>query len=318
MSLPDWIKRAGDHIIIQLFDDDDDSTIKILDSDQTVRNEILSRGGLRLSERSANLPSTPSNQYGTLYMSGNVPMWVDDGGTHSPLLDNLTGTMLSLPGLRGLWTMASFDESGNALDISGNGRTLTYAGNPTYSANGLLPYIVLDGTGDWLTRADEAALSITGAETYVATAEQGLTIHAVVYFDATGSNDTVLAKWDSGTANRSYRIFKNDSDLIKFQTFDGTTADLVGTTEVAAETYYHIVGRFDPSTEIATFVNNVKVANTTSIPAAIDDTTEALSIGADSDNGYPTPGRIGMVGLYAAKHTDAQIAAVFQQLEPLL
>ena len=31
MSLPDWLKRAGDHIIFQLFDNDDDSTIKVLE-----------------------------------------------------------------------------------------------------------------------------------------------------------------------------------------------------------------------------------------------------------------------------------------------
>lgn len=38
---------------------------------------------------------------------------------------NIISMTLGYPGLRGYWTMSSIDEDGNALDISGQGRTLS-------------------------------------------------------------------------------------------------------------------------------------------------------------------------------------------------
>ena len=44
-----------------------------------------------------------------------------------------SSTFLSLPGLRGLWSMSAIQSNGDAFDQSGNGRLLTYNGNPTYN-----------------------------------------------------------------------------------------------------------------------------------------------------------------------------------------
>ncbi|NJO31403.1 MAG: hypothetical protein HC874_30490 [Richelia sp. SL_2_1] len=79
--------------------------------------------------------------------------------------------------------MSSVQRStGNVYDLSGQGRTLTYNGNPTFNYTGLVPYVSLDGTGDFLSRADETDLDILGTETIYNSAVRGLTLGGVVLF----------------------------------------------------------------------------------------------------------------------------------------
>ena len=94
---------------------------------------------------------------------------------------DLISPFLALPGLVGFWPMSSVQRStGNAYDLSGQTRTLTYNGNPTYNINNdFAPYIRLDGTGDFLSRADETDLDILGTETIYASTVRGLTLGCI-------------------------------------------------------------------------------------------------------------------------------------------
>jgi len=125
-----------------------------------------------------------------------------DALLESEISPDLISPLLALPGLRGFWPMSSFNEAGNAYDMSEQGRVMTYNGNPLYNYDGVVPYVALDGIGDFLSRADEAGLDIIGTETYVDGAVHGLTLGGWFYFDnALGSNEKLIAKWDTTAGN---------------------------------------------------------------------------------------------------------------------
>lgn len=194
---------------------------------------------------------------------------------------SFAGEFLGLPGLRGYWPMSVFDSSGNAIDLSANGRTLTYNGNPLYNVHASgAPYLTLDGTGDYLSRADESALDFPGNESFVATAARGMTLGGWFYVNALGSIQALMAKDDVG-ANRQYSMYVNASNKLVGELFSGGSATSVTSTGTyTAATWHLFVVRFQPSNNWSAFIDGVKTANTTSIPASIDNTGAALHIGA--------------------------------------
>jgi len=153
---------------------------------------------------------------------------------------------LRLPGLRGFWPMSAFEGLGNAHDQSGNGRLLTYNGNPTYNYDGFVPYIEFDGTGDFLERVDEPGFDITGTETYVASAVQGMAMGCWLWinaFDSGGSN-VFMNKGPGGVpGNYTARALGGGTDLIEFSTAAHGT--LNGGLTITTGAWFFFVGRFD-------------------------------------------------------------------------
>jgi len=222
---------------------------------------------------------------------------------------------LALPALRGFWPMSSFNENGDAYDLSGQGRTLTYNGNPTYNYSSLIPYIDLDGVGDWLSRADEAGLDIAGTETYVAGTAQGLTMGCWLQFDDLLANEYIISKWDPGVAaQRSYRLMQVNTDVVRFSIHDGANADDVDSSDTISTTGWHFcVGRFIPSTEVAIWLNRVKDTTVAGIGASIQNSASPLRIGSTATGGSPLDGRVSLAFLCAAALSDSIISALFQQ-----
>lgn len=222
-------------------------------------------------------------------------------GTHyQPRLDvgRTLGRAVSLhqylPGLRGFWPVSSIDSSGNLIDLSGQSRTLTLTGTPTFQLDKtllhLFPMAILNGSTDYFTRADEAGLDILGTESYIGSTANGLTLGIWVKFDdAVGSAEHIIGKWDASGNQRAYRLSRKTTGEITFEmSSNGTASTSVDSTTVtSAGVWYHCVGRFDPSNEIAVFVNGEKNSNTTTIPIAIFNSTAAFRIGANS-NGTPS------------------------------
>ena len=239
--------------------------------------------------------------------------WLGD----APLSWGRCSNFLSLPGLRGFWPMSSFDEGGNAYDLSGQGRTLTYNGNPTYNYVGLAPYIDLDGTGDFLSRADEAGLDISGTESYVAAAAQGLTMGGWFYFNNLDPNRSLINKWDAATNQRAY-LFQTNTDWRFAVSNNGVASKwlMTGVTPAAA-TWYFSVARFIPSTEVAIFVNMTKYADVTAIPASLFNSNVGLGVGGSAAGGGLWPGRISFCFLCATALSDTMIGALFQQTRNL-
>ena len=216
---------------------------------------------------------------------------------------NALSTMLLLPELRGLWAFGSVNESGQVLDHSGQGRTLSNTGAVARAAAGLVPYAVFSGA-NYLSRADEAGLDITGA----------LTFGGWFYATAIGVDQTVLSKWTFTTPQRAYRInILAGGQGNAYVSSDGTALTQVTSTAVlAAQTWYFMAGRFTPSTELAVFLNDEKTTNTVGIPAAIFNSSAAFMIGGVNAAASLT-GRAALCFACAAALSDAVVNNLYMQ-----
>lgn len=228
----------------------------------------------------------------------------------------------ALPGLRGFWPMSSFDEGGDAFDISGQGRTLSYNGNPEYNHSNLIHYIDFDGTGDYLGRGDEAGLDIIGTETYVAGTANGLTMGGWFWFDVVaGGEQDVFLKFNI-FPDGSYGIFKqNAQEIVRgFVISGGATTyadDGITRPPVVIDTWYFIVLRFDPSTELRLWANSAMSVNTVGIPATIDNSPAPLTIGASGIVADEMTGRASLCFLCAAALGTGTIRSLYQQSRAL-
>lgn len=227
---------------------------------------------------------------------------------------------LALPGLRGFWPMSSFDENGDAFDLSGQGRILTYNGNPTYNFDGLVPYIDLDGTGDYLSRADEAGLDILGTESYVAPAVRGLTLGGWFWPDTlSGPSHGLIGKWNSAS-QRAYLLLADVVATMARPAFmisdDGSWNAghycTIPHTETIIQAWGFIIGRLNTSTNtIAAFLNGTKVQAACNYN--IFNSTADLAVGALHGGTDLFTGRASMCFLCAAALSDSVIGALFQQ-----
>lgn len=215
-------------------------------------------------------------------------------------LGNLGG-MFGLPMLRGLWLYSGVDENGNAYDSSVQGRTLTNVSSLQYSTyNGLAPYAIHDGSADYLTRADEAGLDITGALTWGCWMRSN---------DAPAGNESLVNKWNATGNLRAYLLrLTSTPDFCCLVSLDGTAeTSVTSSVTYAPDVWFHVVGRYTPSTELAIFVNGTKTVNTTSIPASLFNSSSAFRVGANGAAGEVLDGDTALPFLCAAALSDTFI-----------
>lgn len=226
---------------------------------------------------------------------------------------------LALPGLRAFWPMSSFDENGDAFDLSGQGRTLDYNGSGLYNFQSLAPYIYLDGN-DYLERNDELGIRISATETYVAAAARGISFGAWVRFDgAAAAQEQIIAKCDgAGAGNLAYELYRTAGGVLELAISDGAAIETQASAEtLAATTWYHVAGKFDPSTEKAVLVNGNKTTAATAL-ALLNVTDFAnLQIGGRDDNaGGSTEnmtGRVCFAFLCCTVLPDSTIQSLYHQ-----
>lgn len=227
--------------------------------------------------------------------------------TYAPLYawaDAVAAHMM-IPGLRGFWPMSAIGDSvsgTNSLvtDLSSQGRHLTNTGVAGLRYEGLVPTYYFDGTNDYFSRADENGLDITGAETYIASTIAGLTLGGWFRLSAINpaSNKAFMAKWnDNGVNQRSYLLYliagtATPQFLISSTGIAGTSS--VTGVALSVATWHHIVGRFDPSTQVSVFVDG-EPTSAVSADAAIFNSNADFNIMAHNNglastrnNGYPS------------------------------
>lgn len=244
----------------------------------------------------------------------------DDGTNYKGVatLGEAIGLHQGLPGLIGFWPMSSIQRSsGNAYDLSGQGRTLTYNGNPTYNIyNDLVPYIDLDGTGDYLSRANETDLRVLGTETIYASAARGLTMGGWFWFDNLGGVARGLMSKNLGSTNqRSYLLLTNaDNNIWAQVSVDGIVGTIfdTGITPSTGQ-WYNIIFRFVPSTSMDIYINGTKYTYTTSIPASIFNSTANFEIGSYNGGTNNLDGRASLCFLCANALPDSLIALKFRR-----
>lgn len=242
-----------------------------------------------------------------------------DGLVRPEVGRGLFTAFLDLPGLVGFWPMSSVQRStGQAYDLSGQARHLTYNGNPTYNIyNDIVPYIDLDGTGDFLSRADETDLDILGTETIYASAVRGLTLGGWFWTDTAGVQQTFLAKFNAATTG-SYTLRMTAGNVALFLIVNSTPAQdfVTHTSAFTSGAWHFIAGRFMPSSEMALFHNGIKVSQASS-STAIQNSSDAFQVGARTGTVDPLDGRASLCFLCANALPDALISALFQQSRSL-
>lgn len=231
---------------------------------------------------------------------------------------NIVSSWSFLPGLVGFWPMSSVQRStGNAYDVSGQNRILTYNGNPTYNIyNNFVPYIDFDGVGDYLARADETDLDIIGTEAINAAAIRGLTIGGWFWINAfTANNQRFISKGTSAGNLRSYSIasvpaFADDAQfLVSVDGINTITVNL----DILPAAWNFIIGRYIPSTELKIWVNNNTNINVVAVPASIFNSNVGMAIGGWGDGTQLIAGRASLCFLSHQTFSDALINAMFQQ-----
>jgi hypothetical protein len=229
---------------------------------------------------------------------------------------NAISMHLGLLGLRGFWGMAAIGPSGGVRDQSGMGQDLSHI-DAQYTLNAVTPYADLNGTTAYLLRADEAALDIIGTESHIASAYRGLTLGGWFWFDRLGVFEGLMGKALGG--NLAYAIQKLNTNVVRFfMSTNGTTTVAANhTTASVTGSWHFFVGRFTPSTEVALFYDKVKVVNTTSIPATINNSNSNFEIGRATGATQFLDGRAALCWLCSAALPDYVIISLYHHTRAL-
>lgn len=231
------------------------------------------------------------------FNNGDVPSelnYIDLIDSLSNNLGNAIGSYQGLLGLRGFWPMSSMSETPSVIDLSGQGRSLTKSGSSATlgvsdSITSGIPY-GLFSSSNYLYRADEAGLDISGTETSIHSSFRGLTCGAWIRVTTTPSNDVaVLSKYLTTGNQRSYMLWRNNySGKFRFGiSGDGTNVSVIDASQsIVLNNWNFIVGRFIPSTKVSIFHNGYWSDNTSSIPASIYNSTARFELGAFDTGGY--------------------------------
>lgn len=232
---------------------------------------------------------------------------------------NAISILRMLPGARGAWPMSSISENGTISDLAGQTRNLSRPSGGTVGSTGLAPHYTFNGTTDYLSRADEAGLDITGTETTVDA--PGLTMGGWFRFDVLGATEACISKWNGSTANRSYFLQKLNTDVAQFGvSSDGgavNVSNVSSTSTLAATTWTFMAGRFTPSTEVAVWVNGVKTVNVAGIVASIFDSNAEFDIGRLASPGSYLDGKASLCFLCASALPDSIVQALYHHTKYL-
>jgi hypothetical protein len=236
---------------------------------------------------------------------------------------DLISPFLALPGLRAFWPMSAVDytnpqciDIANGYDLTNN-NTATFGYDPNQA---LVPCVFLDGTNQYLSRADGGAANwadITGTETYIentTVGARGLTLGGWFWFDRLATTELIIGKVSAAAGNYSYWITKDVTNVILSNvSVDGTAVtQMASAGTITTGQWYNLILRHDPSASLDIIVNNVQTRNVAGIPASIFDGNAAFEIGRFAGGSY-LDGRASCCFLCAALLSDAQISSLYQQ-----
>ena len=162
-------------------------------------------------------------------------------------------------GTNGAQNNTFLDSSTSALTITRNGNTTQGTFAPFSRSNGYWSNY-FDGTGDYLSVADNAAFELgTG----------NFTAECFVYLSNVSSGPFVFGQWESSSGsdtNSSFLIYVSASKFVGLVAYGNSTSQvsLTGTTTLTNETWYH-VALVRNGTSLTLYVNGVQEATSTTI-----------------------------------------------------
>lgn len=180
---------------------------------------------------------------------------------------------MGLPGARGTWFMTGTGGEGLVPDVNGRGKSLTVNNSAATGVyNNIVPYMNFDGINQYLSRADETPLDITG----------DLTMGGWFWADAL-EQAFLMGKYTTAGNQRAYMLrLETTGAITAVVCSDGTSGGNVAVVgaSIGTGSWHFVVMRFTPSTELAIWVDDDKQVNTTSIPASIFNSSEFFNIGS--------------------------------------
>lgn len=213
-------------------------------------------------------------------------------------------------GLRGYWPLSGSDSTGAATDFGNLAHHLAYNGNPTYNYDGLLPYVDLDGTGDYLAHGDHADFDIAGTETTIANSKRGLSLYGVFYVGSLAANQLAIGKSTTAPATSQYDVLLLATGFFRWRVSNGAAfVSVTSTLTVSIGNWYILQCRYIPSTSLQITVLSSITTQTdqqlAGVPAAIPNSAAQFTIGAGSGGVIPMTGRASHCAIAAMQHDDA-------------
>jgi hypothetical protein len=187
-------------------------------------------------------------------------------------------------------------------------RQLTIVGAPRFGCTPLgVPFMIMNGTTDFLTGADASWNSVTGPLTVLSIAAMNALGDFGIVGKLPGGNQNSFILFNSGTTTTRLRV-----------TPDGTTTSQIDVSKTSSAQappgqFGMTVARYIPSTEMKLWPpsGGVSVTNTTTIPAAIHNSTAPLTIGQYGNGGGFAAGKLALVVVCAAALDDAHIDRLY-------
>jgi hypothetical protein len=215
--------------------------------------------------------------------------------------------------------MSSVGDTMTAVDLSGQGRTLTNNNNVPYGVYGLQSYASPNGVNSYLSRTMEPGLAITGNLTF------GLWVR---FKNAPATNESVIGSWDNFLATKAYRIRRTVTTGIVqgWMTQDGSTqqqsngAGYTGTAYAPAVNEWAFCACRFTSGNLSMIVNtNVtyRVIAETAIYSATTPFTLGLVYNNSVPNWLPCNCDVALAFICAAYVSEAQLTALYSLTRPL-
>ena len=198
--------------------------------------------------------------------------------------------------------VAVYHMSAGANDSS-NGINGTFAGAAASSSTGKFANsLVLDGTDDWISVADNVKLD--GYAT--------MSLSAWVNADAINNADAIMAKW-MGASLAYYLAIDNTAGKFSCY-FANATANspvALSSTSIATGSWYHVACTYDGS-NICVYINGVKNTTCASQTGTVRASTSALLIGEyDTVGNREWDGYIDEVRIYNRSLSDTEVKAMY-------
>lgn len=175
--------------------------------------------------------------------------------------------------------------------------SLLHEGTVDQGSYGMAPYAAYNGSTNYSHRPAEGLKGMSG-------------FTAGGWFQMT-SGDTLMGVWLSA-ANFCWRLFVNGSTPTFYVSGNGSSSINVASSAITAGVWYHVIGRYTPSSQIAIFLDGVKTINTTSVPASLFNAAANFVIGGNSSGGELLTGKASLCFLCHEPLADEQITVLYQ------
>jgi len=173
---------------------------------------------------------------------------------------------------RGLWHLN--DAGTTVIDSSSYGNNGVVVGGQQGVAGRIYGGLRLDGVDDYAAIPDAPSLDLN----------KTFTVEAWIYREVdAGTREEVVSKWMNTGGQRSYSLGISSGDNAEFrlsQTGTGATRTLIGTTDLALNTWYHLAATYNGSV-VRLYVNDV-LEDSANFAGAVYASNATLRLGSES------------------------------------